>query len=227
MLSETLAKTILFAGHYGSGKTNMALALAVALKKAGRDVTVIDMDIINPYFRLADGSARLDAHGIDHIAPLYANTNVDIPVLPPKISALINSYEGTLVIDVGGDDTGAAALGGYAKALEARGYEMILAVNCYRPFTGTYDEAMEVAAQIEHASHLKFTGLAANPNLGRETTPETIRKALPFTQTLAAETGLPIVMTGVREDLVDAVKAEISGEILPIEILDKPGWEIY
>lgn len=227
MLNGTLPKTILFAGHYGSGKTNMALALAIELKKAGRDVTVIDLDIINPYFRLADGSERLAAHGIDHIAPMYANTNVDIPVLPPKVGALIDSYEGTLIIDVGGDDTGAAALGGFSKAITARGYEMLLAVNCYRPFTGTQSEAMDVAAQIESASHLKFTGLAANPNLGRETTAETITTALPFTKALSEETGLPIVLTAVRKDLVGAVAPEISGEILEIEILEKPGWEIY
>ena len=104
---------------------------------------------------------------------------------------------------------------------------MLLAVNCYRPFTGTQGEAMDVAAQIEYASHLKFTGLAANPNLGRETTAETITTALPFTKALSEETGLPIVLTAVRKDLVDAVAPGISGEILEIEILEKPGWEIY
>lgn len=226
-LSEALGHTILLAGHYGSGKTNIAMNLAVLLRLAGRRVTVIDLDIINPYFRLADGSALLEEHGIGHVAPLYANTNVDIPALPPRIAGLLDTFDGTLIIDVGGDDTGAAALGGYAQAIERRGYEMLLAVNKFRPFTETGRDAAAVAAEIEGASRLRFTGIAANPNLGRETERETILGALPFTDALAERMGLPVLLTAVREDLVSSVEAEIEGPVLPLRILTKPGWEIY
>ncbi len=226
-IAETLGQTILLAGHYGSGKTNIAMNLAVLLRRAGRRVTVIDLDIINPYFRLADGSGLLEEYGIGHVAPMYANTNVDIPALPPRIAGLLDTFDGTLIIDVGGDDTGAAALGGYAEAIERRGYEMLLAVNKFRPFTETGRDAAAVAAEIEAVSRLRFTGIAANPNLGRETARETILDALPFTDALAEQMGLPVVLTAVREDLVSLVGGEIKGPVLPLHILTKPGWEIY
>ena len=224
---DSLQNTILFAGHYGSGKTNMALNLAILLRQAGRRVNVIDLDIINPYFRLADGAQRLEEYGIGHVAPMYVNTNVDIPALPPQIPGLLDSFDGTLVIDVGGDDTGAAALGGFARAIEARGYQMLLAVNKYRPFTGTEQEAVQVAAEIEQASRLRFTGIAANPNLGPETTAETVLSALPFTKALAERMGLGVSLTAVREDLADAVADAAGSPVLPLQILKKPGWEIW
>lgn len=226
-LTEAFGQTILLAGHYGSGKTNIAMNLAILLRLAGRRVTVIDLDIINPYFRIADGSALLEEHGIGHVAPLYANTNVDIPALPPKIAGLLDTFDGTLIIDVGGDDTGAAALGGFAQAIERRGYEMLLAVNKFRPFTETGHDAAAVAAEIEDAARLRFTGIAANPNLGHETERETILGALPFTGALAERMGLPVLLTAVREDLVSSVEAEIEDPVLPLRILTKPGWEIY
>ncbi len=226
-LAETLGQTILLAGHYGSGKTNIALNLAVLLRRAGRDVTVIDLDIINPYFRLADGNSILDQYGIDHIAPVYANTNVDIPALPPRIHSLLSDPTGTLILDVGGDDTGAAALGGFAEAIVQRGYEMLLTVNPFRPFTETEQDARQVAADIEQAARLKFTGLAANPNLGRETTAETVLGAWPFCRDLAEQLNLPVVLTAVRQDLYTAVEGSVTGPLLPIEILQKPGWDIF
>lgn len=225
-LAETLGRTILLAGHYGSGKTNIALNLAVFLRRAGRNVTVIDLDIINPYFRLADGNSILDQYGIDHIAPVYANTNVDIPALPPRIHSLLSDNAGTLILDVGGDDTGAAALGGFAEAIMHRDYEMLLTVNPFRPFTETAQDARQVAADIEQAARLKFTGLAANPNLGRDTTADTVLQAWPFCSDLAEQLNLPVVLTAVRQDLLTAVEGSIAGPLLPLEILRKPGWDI-
>ena len=226
-LAETIGQTILLAGHYGSGKTNIALNLAVSLRQAGRTVTVIDLDIINPYFRLADGIDILERFGIDNVAPTYANTNVDIPALSPRVAGLLEDSGDTLIVDVGGDDTGAAALGGFAQTLTRRGYEMLLVVNPFRPFTETAADAAGVAADIELAARLKFTGIAANPNLGRETTVETICGAKPFFDGLSERLHLPVCMTAVRKDLVSAVSGAVSGPVLPLEILQKPGWDIF
>ena len=219
---------IILAGHYGSGKTNLAINLAVTKKTAENAVTVVDLDIINPYFRLADGDAVLREKGIKTLCPVFANTNVDIPVLPPELSGVFSaSYGGDVVVDVGGDEAGAIALGRYAGEISDRRYQMLLVVNKYRPFTTTASGSIEVMEQIMSVSRQKFTGIAANPNLGRETTAETVLSAVPYYEELSQKTGLPITFTAVREDLCGQCASGIPGDVFPIKIYSKPGWEIY
>lgn len=153
---------------------------------------------------------------------------MDIPVLPPELSGIFSaSYGGDVVVDVGGDEAGAIALGRYSGDISGRRYEMLLVVNKYRPFTTTASGSIEVMEQIMSVSRLKFTGIAANPNLGRETTAETVLSAAPYYAELSEKTGLPVVFTAVREDLYDACVSGIPGDVYPIKIYSKPGWEIY
>ena len=132
-----LKRIVLVVGHYGSGKTNFSVNLAVDLKAAGRDVILVDLDIVNPYFRSADFGALLEERGIGLIAPVYARSNLDVPALDGRLDAVIESDK-TLVIDVGGDDAGAAALGRYSAMIrEAGGCDMLYVVNAYRYLTQT------------------------------------------------------------------------------------------
>ena len=142
----------LFAGHYGSGKTNIAVNYAIRLASEGKKVCIADLDIVNPYFRTADSAARLQQAGVELISPQFANSNVDLPALPAEAYKLVQNKHLYGVMDIGGDDRGAYALGRYAPFLkEEQNYRMIFVANCCRPLTRTADEAIEVMGEIEAA----------------------------------------------------------------------------
>ena len=165
----------LFAGHYGPGKTNIAVNYAIAMAKEGNPVCIADLDIVNPYFRTKDSAAQLAEAGVKLISPWFANSNVDLPALPAEAYRLVQDKSVYGVMDIGGDDRGAYALGRYVPSIrEENDYRMVFVANCYRPLTATAQEALEVMGEIEAACGLKFTDLVNNTNLGTETTPETV-----------------------------------------------------
>ena len=208
----------LVAGHYGSGKTNIALNYARMLKRAGSPVTVADLDIVNPYFRTKDSAAELQAEGIDLVVSDFANSNVDFPALPKEIYALVADRETKIVMDIGGDDRGALALGRYVPDIKAEGdYEMLAVVNAARPLTRTPQEAVEVLREIEAACQLPFTGIVNNTNVGAETTVETVLGSIPYADEIAALMGVPVRFTCA----IGAIAAELKGKVenlLPLEI---------
>lgn len=208
----------LVAGHYGSGKTNIAINYARALKRAGEKVAVADLDIVNPYFRTKDSAADLQAEGIDLVVSDFANSNVDFPALPKEIYALVADRETKIVMDIGGDDRGALALGRYVPDIKAEGdYEMLAVVNAARPLTRTPQEAVEVLREIEAACRLPFTGIVNNTNVGAETTVETVLGSIPYADEIAALMGVPVRFTCA----IGAIAAELKGKVenlLPLEI---------
>jgi len=186
----------LFAGHYGSGKTNVALNYAYRLKSWGYDTVIADIDTVNPYFRTKDSAAELKAAGIELIAPEFAGSNVDLPALPAAMYDIIFESEKYAVIDIGGDDRGAFALGRYTpEILRENNYSMLMVINMYRPLTSNASDTVEILKEIEIASGIPFTGLVNNSNLGVATTPETIEASLPYAQEVSNLSGLPIVAT--------------------------------
>ena len=185
----------LFAGHYGSGKTNIAVNYAMLLAKEGKRVCIADLDIVNPYFRTKDSEAELRAMGVELISPRYANSNVDLPALPPESYRPVQDKSVFGVLDIGGDDRGAYALGRFADAiLEENDYRMAFVVSCYRPLTSTVEDAVEIMREIEKAAKIRFTCIVNNSNLGGETTAATVRESLGFIDRLCKETGLPLWM---------------------------------
>ena len=211
----------LVAGHYGSGKTNIAVNYALMLAREGKKVCIADLDIVNPYFRTKDSQAELEAAGIDLISPQYANTNVDLPALPAASYRLVQDKESYGIMDIGGDDRGAYALGRYVPGiLEENNYRMIFVANSYRPLTRTPEEALEVMREIEAACGLKFTDIVNNANLGTETTPETILGAIPYMEELSRLSGLPIFAHTAET----AVAAGLAGKlepVLPLQLQEK------
>lgn len=216
-----MKRVILFAGHYGSGKTNIAVNYAVDMAKKGIPTAFLDIDIVNPYYRAKDSEELLRENGIEFISSEYANSNVDVPALPNEMYAVLDRPEKSYVLDVGGDDRGALALGRLSTGiLEENNYDMFFVYNASRPLTSDLEGALEVAGEIYAACRLPFTGIVNNTNLGRETTPETVIAAYEKAKVLSEALSLPIVMTTVREDLVPALEGKIPN-LFPLTLQNK------
>lgn len=192
-------------GHYGSGKTNVAANFALALRHDGHPVSVIDLDIVNPYFRTADWSEEFSDAGIDLVKPVFANTNLDIPALPSQIYGLLMRRDRMVVMDVGGDDAGAIAMGQYAKLiLEENDYEAYYVVNFMRPLTRTPEEALASLREIRDVAGIPITGIVNNTNLGPETTLSVIERGALLSDEFASMASVPLICTAVDKELVTA-----------------------
>ncbi len=209
-------RVTLFAGHYGSGKTNIAINYALMLKKSADKVAIADIDIVNPYFRTKDSEAVLKENNIKLISSEYANTNVDVPALPPQVYSIAQDFSTYAVIDVGGDDRGALALGRYAPMIISdNNYNMFLVINMYRPLTKDAKSTVEVMREIETAGGIKFTGIVNNSNLGEETTSEDVLKSVSYADEVSKTTGLKVYMTTVRKEIFDTLNGKIEN-LVPI-----------
>ena len=205
-----LKRLTILCGHYGSGKTNVAVNIATELRKTCNTVTVADLDIVNPYFRTKDSETFFSEQGIRLICSAYANSNVDIPALPQEMYAITDDRSMTAVLDIGGDDRGALVLGRLApKILAEDDYEMLMVINCYRPLTRDAVSTLEVMREIEFAGGIRFTGLVNNSNLGAVTTAEDVIASLEYAEEVSRLSGLPLVMTSVRQDLYPAVEGKV------------------
>jgi len=219
-----MKKITVVTGHYGTGKTNLSVNIAMNMKSQRKAVCVTDLDIVNPYFRTADFRKLFEEKNIKLITPEYANSNLDIPALSFDLEQLAMS-EDYLVIDVGGDDAGATALGRYSQALEKfrDDIEMIYVINAYRYLTQTPEEALSLMYEIENASHMKHTAIVNNSNLGNETNPETIIKSLDFAYETASKANLPLLYSTCPENIYNDFQDK--SDIKPVKIYVKPFWE--
>ena len=209
----------LFAGHYGSGKTNIAVNYALHLAAEGKKVCIADLDIVNPYFRTKDSAAVLEAAGVPLISPQFANSNVDLPALPAEAYRLVPDRETYGIMDIGGDDRGAYALGRYVPGiLEENNYRMLFVANASRPLTRTPEEALEVMREIEAACGLRFTDLINNTNLGDLTTADTVLRSQGYMEKLSALSGLPVFMTTAKADV--AAQLDLP-DVLPLTLQEK------
>lgn len=212
-------KHTVITGHYGSGKTNIAVNLALlAARNSQKKVFLIDADIVNPYFRSADNEEILKQAGVELIAPMSANTNLDIPAMPATISRVFNT-DCEVIWDIGGDDAGAIVLGRYAEDIKKQGYEMIYVVNFYRPMTESEEDMTDLLCEIEKAAKLKATAIADNSNLGPDTEKETVTAVDEKLDSLAKKAGLP-----VKYRCVDEKFAEDFPSYLHLKMVTKKLW---
>ncbi len=217
-----IKRVTLFAGHYGSGKTNIAVNYAMMIKRGGYPVCIADLDIVNPYFRTADSARVLEEAGIRLIGSQYANTNIDAPALPREMYDTVNDRTTYAVMDIGGDDRGALALGRYTpQILEENDYEMLFVANFRRPLTRNAAEALEVMHEIEIAGGIPFTGIINNTNLGELTDADVIRESIPEIQSLVNLSGLSLKFTSVTKALVPSLEEFTNGEIFPLTLQAK------
>ena len=211
-------------GHYGSGKTNVAVNYALHIASRSLPVAIYDMDVVNPYYRTADAADMLNAGGVRLVVGTYVNSNVEVPALPAENYAIIANRSEYAVVDVGGDDRGALALGRYVEGIVTEGnYDALMVVNRYRPETRTVADTMEIMREIECACGMRVTGLVNDSNLGYETTVDTILDSREYIEELQQVSGLPLAFTAVHERLYDAV-AQTIPNVLPIRLIRYGDW---
>lgn len=217
-------RVTLFMGHYGSGKTFVSVNYALALKKLGKKVSVYDLDIVNPYFRTVDAEKTLKSAGINLVVSPYAETNVDIPAMNPESYRMTDDKEEFAVVDVGGDDRGALALGRFSDKLkEENDYDALFVLNPFRPETRDILGAYEMFTEIEKTSRIPFTGIVNNANLSEQTTEADILKGLKFAEEFSQKTGILVKFTAVRKDFLTENLKKLKN-VLEIEPVKYGNW---
>ena len=219
----------LICGHYGCGKTNLSLNLALKAAQAGQKVTLVDMDLVNPYFHSSDYAAQLQHENIRVIAPVYANSNVDVPSLPPEVYGIFDSDE-LVIMDVGGDDVGATVLGRFSAQINALDYDMFYVINKYRNLTAEPEEAAKVLQEIERVSRLKASGIISNAHLKAETTAEVILSSLEYAKRVEELTGLTCKAVTVPKHIMTELEKKTEENnvkvlLYPIDIIVKSNFE--
>ncbi|MBQ9485206.1 MAG: hypothetical protein IJU83_00020 [Clostridia bacterium] len=217
-------RVTLFMGHYGSGKTFNAVNYAIALAKRGVAVSIYDLDIVNPYFRTVDAQTTLEKAGVELIVSPYAETNVDIPAMNAASYKMVDDRSRYAVLDIGGDDRGALALGRfYEKINEENNFDCLLVVNPFRPETRDIGGAVNVKNEIEAVSGIKFTGIVNNANLGAETEIEHIFYGKKFCEELSKKIGIPLKFSSVIRKFADDVRAKLEN-VLPMDGVKYGQW---
>lgn len=218
--------TVLY-GNYGSGKTELALNIALGLREQHEDVTLVDLDIVNPYFRSSEHKAMLEGRGIRLISPAFANTGVDLPTLPPDIYAAFG--KGYAVFDCGGDPVGATALGGLKDRFDRvrDDTEALFVVNTKRPFQQDADSILESFERIQASARLKADGLVLNANLGTGTTGEELAQGYALVREVETRTGVPLkYVSGTKSSLKEFAREypQYEGGTIELDILTRPEW---
>ncbi len=208
----------IFTGHFGSGKTEVAVNSALKLAESGYKTSIVDFDIVNPYFRTADAKEELERNNIWVVLPMYANTNVDVPAIPPEIYSLFQKKEYKVVLDVGGDDLGARAVSRFKDEILNDDYEMYFVINTRRGMTDTPEKIMEMIALIEAGANIKVTKLVNNSNLLEETSPEILLEGNEIISAVSQKLGIPIGITAGMEEVVGGLDSSrlCGSEILPL-----------
>ena len=211
----------LFAGHYGSGKTNIAVNYALMLAKEAKKVCIADLDIVNPYFRTKDSADVLEQAGVELISPQFANYNVDLPALPAESYKLVRDKSIYGIMDIGGDDRGAYALGRFVPDILAEGdYRMVFVANCCRPLTRTPEDALEIMREIEAACGLKFTCIVNNSNLGELTDAQVVTDSVGYIESLCNLSGLPLWMHTAERSVAQQLKG-LNAPVLAMDLQEK------
>ncbi|TCS84058.1 ATP-binding protein [Tepidibacillus fermentans] len=216
---QNRSRITIITGHFGSGKTEISINLALKQKDNYEKVALTDLDVINPYFRSREVSLLLEEKGIELIAPKGQLATADLPIVSGEIHRVLHDLRYQLVIDVGGDKDGATTLGQYYNEIKDQDYQMIFVVNTNRPYVSTVEGIRETIQNIEKATRLKVTGLINNTNLGMETTMEHILAGYEITREASAQLNVPFLYTTISQHVMaDMVRESLGKEHLVITI---------
>ena len=221
-----MKRITIFSGHYGSGKTTAAVAYAKKLREQHEKVMIVDIDLINPYYRTKDAQEELDALGITVVSPTYANTNIETPSLPAGVMAAFSQKDTYVVFDAAGDDDGAVVLSRYFMEFSQEEYDFFLVINSKRPLTRDKESIIMYKEDIECASRLKFTALVNATNISYETTLSDILEGEEITNQVSKESGIPNRYTFVWEELYDSLPDEVASKAICVELFHKKPWEL-
>ncbi|MEW6172152.1 MAG: hypothetical protein AB1510_03670 [Bacillota bacterium] len=222
-LEKTTKRLNIFLGALGSGKTTVALNVALQLAASGEESILVDLDVINPYFRSRMLQKEFASYGIKIICPPAEIARSDLPALPAAIrGALVSS--GRVCMDVGGDSVGATVLGCYRPYLPEGEYRLFLVINARRPFTQDVAGITAAVKEIENAARLRINCFVNNTNLGSETGVGSIRKGLEIVRAAADHLGVFVAFSAVTEKLFESAKDVLTGEILTLKEFITPPW---
>ena len=226
MQSENLpkARILVLVGNYGSGKTEISLNLALKLARRGEKVTLVDLDIVNPYFRSSERTELLEKEGVKVYAPSFAMSTVDVPSLPADIQAVFADKSRRVIFDVGGDDTGAAALGQYKPYFDQDDVEVLFVVNAFRPLSGDADSVCDLMLRVAGRSRLSPTAVINNANVAWETEESDLVRGEELLREVSTRMNLPIGYLCAKQDILDKLPDHLSGERIAIDILMRPEW---
>ncbi|MEE8430357.1 MAG: cobalamin biosynthesis protein CbiA [Candidatus Desulfatibia sp.] len=223
---EKLEGIVAVVGNYGSGKTEVAINFAVDRKRAGIDVRIADLDLVNPYFRMREARGPLSDLGIDVVLPPEELLQADLPILSPAVAGMLRQRGRLTVLDVGGQDFGARVLATLADPLRDKHVNMLLVVNPFRPFTDTVAGCLKIRDKIEKASKIAVTGIIGNANLIDETSLEDVYKGYDFVRALSKESALPLMFITVAAELLPAIDSKrFDCPILVIKRQLVPPWK--
>jgi hypothetical protein len=216
-LDIRLQGVVVIVGNYGSGKTEVAINLAVVCRQSGKAVRVVDLDLVNPYFRTREARALLQANDIDIVLPPAPYLYADLPIVTPAVSGAIRQPGPLTILDVGGDDAGATVLASLADAFRGKAIQMLQVVNPHRPLTDTVEGCLAMRAQIEAASRLTVTGLIGNAHLMEATSADTVRAGYRFASEVSRASGLPLFFVTAPQALMgDLAQDNFDCPVLPI-----------
>ncbi|MTI79390.1 MAG: hypothetical protein FH758_00700 [Firmicutes bacterium] len=214
----------IFTGNLGSGKTEIAINYALNLRKQHQKVYLVDLDIINPYFRTRLARESLEDAGLNVVCPAAEMANADVPALSPAIRGAMQVENGFCVCDVGGDDVGAIALGRFKPFLPSQRYNFYFVVNACRPLTGTVEGIEKMFRSVEDTSRLQASALVNNTNLGAETDADVVIEGLEVVKQAAEKLNLPVAFTTARQEIVPKLKDKGLSNVLPLDFYMLPPW---
>jgi hypothetical protein len=221
-----LEGVVVLVGSYGSGKSEVAVNLAVHHRQAGMTVRIADLDLVNPYFRSREAEAQLTGLGIEVVLPPKPYTQSELPVLSPRVAGLVRRTEGLTILDAGGEAVGAMVLAALGDAFSGHACQVLQVINPLRPDTSSVAGCTRIREQIEASAHLAVTGLIGNANLIDETTPQVITDGYAFTRQVSAASGLPVAFVTVAEELLLQVDpARFDCPVLTIRRQLVPPWK--
>ena len=228
-------KMYVLIGNYGSGKTELALNFAIRAAADGDRTELLDLDMVNTYFRLTEPGRLMRMKDIRVVSPNFTNSSVETLSLPAEVQSAFAMDWDTVVFDVGGDAVGSTALGRYHQdfeALDPENLQVLNVVNIRRPLSGTVEKIIRLQEEMEAHSRLKITGMINNTNLAQMTTPEELRDGYEMIRQVSEKTGVPVLYTSGKKALLDRFLSEghdprYIGTPFPIDTYMARDWESW
>ena len=209
-------------GHYGSGKTNFAINMAIDTARKGNNVTLVDMDLVNPYFTSSVYADILRENGVNVISPMFAGTNMEITAIPASMYSIFDTND-DVIIDAGGDDAGATVLGRFSPEIKKKGYGMIYVTNMYRPMTAGPEDSVMILREIEEVCKLKATAVVNNSHLKDLTTVSTITDSIPYAKAVSSSSGIPLLYSTAPKHMINELPA--NEYFYPVDVYVSVVWE--
>jgi len=223
-LIDMAKSPIVLTGHYGSGKSELAVNLAVRLARSAGDTVVMDLDIANPYFRSREMAGVLRARGVKLVSNAYGfDITQDLPAVSPQVKSFLGNVHYKRIVDVGGNSSGARVLNQFSDTLIESEAKILAVVNVYRPETDDAEKIITMIESIETEIGRKVDGILNNANMLRETEPIHVLNGLRILMEVSEKTGIPVVANCAEKEVCKRLPKSCRPS-LPIYLYMRPAW---